>query len=271
MNPNRENLVRLHRDVHHDRQSWYYTALWQYGEQCLKVAIKCDGSYDFQSDLRVFIWSRPKMEWSPIAALPISHAECRRLSTVPDDRIGAADFERDEEQLLDRALMVIQPRSAGPLLSTLKAVAELRRRWRSQDEAETIDSLQYMDGLDALELDAVIAEAEADGIICDPASPALLEACLWMKRELCEAWDEPEETAIPDKYLTAIAAAEKCRPQSAPTPAETEMYDTLRYVAEMLSGFKPDSLHKLGLDVALEKTTATLDAFEATKPQAYQS
>jgi hypothetical protein len=45
------------------------------------------------------------------------------------------------------------------LLEKIQAVAELRRKWRSQDEAETIDSIEYMDGLDALDLDAVIANA----------------------------------------------------------------------------------------------------------------
>lgn len=45
------------------------------------------------------------------------------------------------------------------LLGKVQAVAELRRRWRSQDEEETIDSVEYMDGLDELDLDAAIAMA----------------------------------------------------------------------------------------------------------------
>jgi hypothetical protein len=44
------------------------------------------------------------------------------------------------------------------LLERIRVVAELRRKWRSQDEAETIDSIEYMDGLDALELDVLIAK-----------------------------------------------------------------------------------------------------------------
>lgn len=39
------------------------------------------------------------------------------------------------------------------------------------------------------------------------AAPKLLEACRWMMRELCEAWDEPEQTAIPAEYRAAIAEA----------------------------------------------------------------
>jgi hypothetical protein len=62
-----------------------------------------------------------------------------------------------------------QRQAAGALLSTLKAVAELRHKWRSQDEAVTIDSIQYMDGLDAVELDATIAQAESAGILPKPA------------------------------------------------------------------------------------------------------
>ena len=51
--------------------------------------------------------------------------------------------------------------AAPELLEILRAVAELRRMWRSEDEAETIDSIQFMDGLDVLEVDAAIAKATA--------------------------------------------------------------------------------------------------------------
>jgi len=49
--------------------------------------------------------------------------------------------------------------AAPRLIEIVQAIAELRRKWRSQDEAETIDSIEYMDGLDALEVDAAIAKA----------------------------------------------------------------------------------------------------------------
>jgi hypothetical protein len=65
-------------------------------------------------------------------------------------------------------------RKAAPaLLAKVQAVVELRRKWRSQDESETIDSIEYMDGLDALDLDAAIAAAEAAGIpsASAPANP----------------------------------------------------------------------------------------------------
>ncbi len=39
------------------------------------------------------------------------------------------------------------------------------------------------------------------------AAPELLAACEWAFGELCEAWDEPEEKAIPEKFLTAIRKA----------------------------------------------------------------
>jgi hypothetical protein len=206
MDYNLESLVRLHQDVYRGRQSWHYTALWQYGEQCLKLDIKCD-FYDFQSHLRAFVWSRPKMEWSPIAEIPISQAECREISPATD-HINASDFEQDEQVLLDRALMVIHPRSTGPLLSTLKAVAELRRRWRSQDEAETIDSTQYMDGLDALQLDAVIAEAEAAGILPQPTAPRLHAALTWLLDDLTDAGqDRDPKTGVEyDSVANARAA-----------------------------------------------------------------
>ena len=39
--------------------------------------------------------------------------------------------------------------AAPRLLEIVQTIAELRRMWRSQDEAETIDGIEYMDGLDA--------------------------------------------------------------------------------------------------------------------------
>jgi len=39
------------------------------------------------------------------------------------------------------------------------------------------------------------------------AVPELLDACLWMMHELCQAWDEPEEQAIPERFRFAIAMA----------------------------------------------------------------
>src|SRR5271166_6703429 len=67
-----------------------------------------------------------------------------------------------------------QRKAAPKLLAALVAVAELRRKWRSQDEAETIDSIEYMDGLDSLDLEALIAEAETSGIRSAPSASALL-------------------------------------------------------------------------------------------------
>lgn len=45
------------------------------------------------------------------------------------------------------------------MLKALGKIAELRRRWRSQDEDETIDSIEYMDWLDAVDVEGVIALA----------------------------------------------------------------------------------------------------------------
>ena len=39
------------------------------------------------------------------------------------------------------------------------------------------------------------------------AAPELLEALQWAIQELCEAWDEPIEKAIPEKYRNLIAHA----------------------------------------------------------------
>ena len=53
---------------------------------------------------------------------------------------------------------------AGELTRKLSAVAELRRKWRSQDDSETIDSIDYMDGLDALEIDTALEKARRLGL-----------------------------------------------------------------------------------------------------------
>jgi hypothetical protein len=98
--------------------------------------------------------------------------------------------------------------AAAALLSTLKAVAELRRRWRSQDVAETIDSIEYMDGLDALELDAVIAEAEADGVLPRPPASRLRAALTWLLDDITDAGEDrdPETDVEYDSVAFARAA-----------------------------------------------------------------
>lgn len=106
-----ESRKRICQDVYRGRQSWRYKAVWQYGPERLQVDIERD-AYDFQSHARISVWSRPKMEWSPLADLPMSQANCRSISYVSDG-ITAADFERDEATLLDRALMVIRGDGAG--------------------------------------------------------------------------------------------------------------------------------------------------------------
>lgn len=75
-------------------------------------------------------------------------------------RITGQPFTGSYEADARLRLMHAAPR----LLVKIQAVAELRRRWRSQDEAETIDSIEYMDGLDALDLDATIAKATVPAV-----------------------------------------------------------------------------------------------------------
>ena len=41
----------------------------------------------------------------------------------------------------------------------------------------------------------------------ETAAPELLEAARWMMGELCEAWDESPEKAIPERFRAAIAKA----------------------------------------------------------------
>ena len=105
MKMNHDILKRLHQDVYRGSQSWCYKAVWEYGEERLKVDIKRD-AYDCQSHARAYVWSRSKQEWSPISDIHISQSEFKSISYVSDN-VTAANFERDEEALLDRALTVI--------------------------------------------------------------------------------------------------------------------------------------------------------------------
>jgi hypothetical protein len=85
----------------------------------------------------------------------IDDCEGETLSAVVD---VVGDEEYEQSRFIDFENEQLR-RAAPALLAKLLAVAELRRRWRSQDEAETIDSIEYMDGLNALELDTAIAQA----------------------------------------------------------------------------------------------------------------
>lgn len=49
---------------------------------------------------------------------------------------------------------------APAMLAALREVKRLRDLWRSQDDAVSIDSIAYMDGLDRIDVDAIVAAAE---------------------------------------------------------------------------------------------------------------
>lgn len=65
-------------------------------------------------------------------------------------------FSRDGEADANARLIA----SAPALLAALLEVKRLRDLWRSQDDAVSIDSIAYMDGLDRINVDAVIAGAK---------------------------------------------------------------------------------------------------------------
>lgn len=97
------------------------------------------------------------------------------FATIVDAETGrqvadfASPFISEEESLRNFKLALTAPK----LLTKLQAVAELRRRWRSQHESETIDSIAYMDGLDELDIDAAIAEATSGPP--EPQPPIIIE------------------------------------------------------------------------------------------------
>jgi hypothetical protein len=148
------------------------------------------------------------------------------------------DVQDDEEYEHSRVIdfEAERQRQAAPkLLAALKAVAELRRKWRSQDEAETIDSIEYMDGLDSLELDDVITQANAAGIRPEPNAPKLLaslEAILpYAESEaysLEKLKDSPEAEAEAERAWKAVEVAQAivARAKAAgivPAPADLDI------------------------------------------------
>jgi hypothetical protein len=186
---------------------------------------------------------------------------------------GDSDYEQsrwiDFEPERERA-------AASSLLHALRFALEFLQ---ANDDGEIDVSLRIASARSA------IAKAEAAGIPSESARSELLpalEAVLpyaWDERaSLRECWQRDDDPRIKaelrqcdraiENARAAIAEARATNPPSATRPTATELYDTLRYVAERLSGFKPDFLANIGLDVALEKCSAALDAFEAIKARA---
>jgi hypothetical protein len=84
------------------------------------------------------------------------------------------------------------------------------------------------------EMRLVFGPIEAD---THEAADAIAEECGEWK------WENLEPAFRLARDVIAEAEAAGIHPEpSAPNTAATEMYDTLRYVAEMLSGFKTDFL-----------------------------
>jgi len=97
-----------------------------------------------------------------------------------------------------------------------------------------------------------------------------LRSALEYAIEFLTANDDGEED-VGSRLAVATAAlteADAAGIASDPAVAASAMYDALVYVAEMLSGFKPDFLANIGLGIALEKTLAALHAAEAMQESA---
>jgi hypothetical protein len=71
-------------------------------------------------------------------------------------RCSMAEYEHAPEEHEANATLYA---AAPDLLAACEALVEARRKWRSQDETETIDSVEYLDMLDAIDFDTAIAKA----------------------------------------------------------------------------------------------------------------
>jgi CTP:molybdopterin cytidylyltransferase MocA len=217
----------------------------------------------------------------------IAAAIARDKPTGDADEIDDCDGESfsalvDEvgDEQYERSVMIDfeserQRKSARKLLAALESLADQA----DEDCPAEHRSRHFRDALE--EARAAMAEAKAAGIVSGPAAPGLLaslEAVLpYAENEayaLEKHKDSPEAEAEAAKAWEAINAANAAIAQAkaagippAPTAANSEIYDTLSYVAETLSGFKPDFRRNLGLDIALEKTLAALHAAETVIAQ----
>lgn len=73
-----------------------------------------------------------------------------------DIAILSSDCESMAEIRANAALIAAAPE----MLEALEKLAELQRKWRSDDESETIDSIEYMDELDNILWTDIIAKAK---------------------------------------------------------------------------------------------------------------
>ena len=92
-----------------------------------------------------------------------------RRGTVGDFSILGTEFVSGEAQTTHTAGIAFDIlheadahliAAAPAMYEALKKLAELQRKWRSDDEAETIDSIEYMDEIDKILWSDIIAQAE---------------------------------------------------------------------------------------------------------------
>jgi hypothetical protein len=114
---------------------------------------------------------------------------------------------------------------------------------------------------------AALARSKSTGILSESAAPSLRTA-LEFAVQFLESNDDGEEDVMARIAVAKAALAEAAARGVLPDRSVVArvLYDTLAYVAEMLSGFKPDFLANIGLDVAMEKTLVALHAAEALPP-----
>lgn len=73
---------------------------------------------------------------------------------VCEDEAGDAPIASFESES-----MATEFAAVPELLAACEAFVEARRKWRSDKENETIDSITYLDMLDAIDFDAAVAKA----------------------------------------------------------------------------------------------------------------
>jgi hypothetical protein len=201
----------------------------------------------------------------------IAECEGQNLAALVDV-VGDQDF--GESRIID--FEPEQKRQAAAKLLDAPEISEGFIQWslhRGADRDATSAAPTF--------IRTTIAEAESVGITSQPVAPRLLMALKAVlpyaeneRASLQECWerdDDPkvkEELDVCDQALDqANAAIAQARTASLPSepPFATQMYDTLSYVAEILSALKPDFLRNVGFDLALEKCLAALRAVEGIR------
>jgi len=104
---------KLHDIYFNTDQSWQYQALWQLGEDRLRILIRRN-AYDHQSYARVEVFSFALRKWEPLADLPYAKMSVTKAGRISYVNTSLTDnqkayFLQDERELIRLAKLTLLP------------------------------------------------------------------------------------------------------------------------------------------------------------------